>query len=206
VTGDDTELHTVVDTTGPFSSFGGFVSLNNDGQVVFAANLAAGGRGIFSARDGVVDEIIGTGDSLFGSTVSSFPDTPFAPRALNNLGQLGFLANLADGRQVWVRADPDGMAPRSVIQVASLISGSDLSLRDGVSQFVEMTGPVQWPSMDTWALSNRRFVAGDPLRDEGTGDLSASVAASSSRVGGDVHERVFAEFEGDCLSADLSIL
>jgi hypothetical protein len=106
VTSDGTELHTVVDTSGPFESFTGFVSFNNDGQVLFAANLAAGGRGIFVAQDGEVDEIIGTGDPLLGSTARSFPDTPFAPRALNNLGQLGFLANLADGRQVWVRADP----------------------------------------------------------------------------------------------------
>jgi hypothetical protein len=106
VTGDGTELHTVVDTSGLFKSFTGFLSFNNDGQVLFAANLADGGRGIFVAQDGEVDEIIGTRDSLLGSTVSSFPDTPFAPRALNNLGQLGFLANLADGRQVWVRADP----------------------------------------------------------------------------------------------------
>src|SRR5262249_36270920 len=55
--------------------------------------------------DGALDEIIGTGDSLFGSTVSSLAAVPFSPRALNNFGQFGFLANLADGRTVWVRAD-----------------------------------------------------------------------------------------------------
>jgi hypothetical protein len=107
VTGNGTELHTVVDTTGPFSSFFGNVSLSNDGQVVFAANLAAGGSGIFSVRDGVVEEIVGTGDALFGSTVASFPAIPFAPLGgLNNTGVVGFLANLADGREVIVRADP----------------------------------------------------------------------------------------------------
>jgi hypothetical protein len=106
VTGDGNELHTVADTTGPFGSFFGNVALNSDGQVVFAANLAAGGSGIFSAQGHEVDEIIGTGDPLFDSTVTSFAVPPFPPRGLNNPGQLGFVANLADGRTVIVRADP----------------------------------------------------------------------------------------------------
>jgi arylsulfate sulfotransferase len=106
VTGDGTELTTVADTSGGFSSFFGNVSVNSDDQVVFAANLVGGGSGIFSAQDNEVDEIIGTGDSLFGSIVTSFAANPFAPRGLNNAGQLGFVANLADGRTVIVRADP----------------------------------------------------------------------------------------------------
>jgi arylsulfate sulfotransferase len=106
VTGDGTHITTVADTSGPYSSFIGTAALNNAGQVVFTANLAAGGSGIFSARGGVVDEIMGTGDSFLGSTVSSFATTPFAPRGLNNPGQLSFGAHLADGRTVLVRADP----------------------------------------------------------------------------------------------------
>jgi hypothetical protein len=105
-TWDGTEVHTVADTTGPYSSFFGNVSLNNDGQVVFSANLAAGGSGIFSVRDGVTEEIVGTGDSLLGSTIASFTVTPFGPHSLNNAGQLAFAAHLADGRTVIVRADP----------------------------------------------------------------------------------------------------
>jgi hypothetical protein len=103
VTGDGTQLTTIAATGDVFSDFTGNVSINNDGEVVFAADLAAGGRGIFSARDGAVDQIVG-----------SLADAPFSPRALNNLGQFGFLANLADGRTVWVRADPlpDTMALR----------------------------------------------------------------------------------------------
>jgi hypothetical protein len=105
VTGDGTHLTTIADTSGPYSSFIG-ATLNNDGEVVFAANLVAGGSGIFIAQDGAVDEIIGTGDALFGSTVTSIATTPFAQRGLNDLGELGFRANLADGRSVLGRADP----------------------------------------------------------------------------------------------------
>jgi hypothetical protein len=111
LTGDGTHLTTVAATGGRFRDFTGNVSINNDGEVVFAADLAGGGRGIFSARGDAVHEIIGTGDSLFGSTVSSLAAVPFSPRALNNLGQVGFLANLADGTTVWVRADPLGRRP-----------------------------------------------------------------------------------------------
>jgi hypothetical protein len=108
VIGDGTQLTTIADTTsGRFSSFlGNTATINDQGQVVFAANLAAGGSGIFVAQNGEVDEIIGTGDPLFGSTVKSFTTNPFAPRGLNDEGQLGFAANLADGRTVIVRADP----------------------------------------------------------------------------------------------------
>jgi len=111
VEGDGSELTTIADTSGPFSSFlGNTATINNGGQVVFAANLAAG-SGIFIAQNGHVDEIIGTGDPLFGSTVTSFTANPFAPRGFNNAGELGFAANLADGRKVIVRADPLGSAP-----------------------------------------------------------------------------------------------
>jgi hypothetical protein len=69
--------------------------------VVFAANLVAGGTGLFSVQDGIVDKILATGDALFGSTVTGFGTDPFVGAAgLNNLGRLGFRANLADGRTV----------------------------------------------------------------------------------------------------------
>jgi hypothetical protein len=108
VVGDGTQLSTIADTGGAYKNFFGNVGINNDGQVVFAANLAGGSSGIFTAQGGQVDEIIGTGDSVFGSTIMSFTAIPFAPRGLNNEGQLGFTAHLADGRTVIVRADPDG--------------------------------------------------------------------------------------------------
>jgi hypothetical protein len=108
VTGDGTQLETIADTTsGQLSSFlGNTATINNDGQVVFAANLVGGGSGIFIAQHHKVTEIIGTGDPLFGSAVTSFTANPFAGRGFNNEGQLGFAANLTDGRTVIVRADP----------------------------------------------------------------------------------------------------
>ena len=106
LTGDGADLTTVAATGGRFRDFTGNVSINNDGEVVFAADAASGARGIFSAQGHAVHEIIGVGDPLLGSTVTSLAAVPFSPRALNNLGQFGFLANLADGRTVWVRADP----------------------------------------------------------------------------------------------------
>ena len=107
VVGDGSQLTTIAQTGSRFSSFFGNATINNDGQVVFAANLTgSGGSGIFIAHDGQVDEIIGTGDSLFGSTVKPFTTNPFAPRGFNDAGELGFAANLGDGRTVIVRADP----------------------------------------------------------------------------------------------------
>jgi hypothetical protein len=106
VEGDGRQLTTIATTGSRFSSFFGNVTINNAGRVVFAANLAAGGSGVFVARHGEVDEIIGTGDPLFGSTVVSFTANPFAPRGFNEAGELGFSALLADGRTVIVRADP----------------------------------------------------------------------------------------------------
>jgi hypothetical protein len=194
VMGDGTQLTTVAATGDVFSDFTGLVSINNDGQVAFAADLAAGGRGIFIVQDGVMDEIIGTGDSLFGSTVSSFSDIPFSPRALNNLGQFGFLANLADARTVWVRADPEGAAPSAALQVVSLASAIGL-------------GNVERP-----ALSNPGFndgsptappasaaLADAPVPDQGADQSLALLADSSGQSQSSVREGLFAEFDSDWL-------
>jgi hypothetical protein len=54
VTGDGTRFTTIADTSGPFRSFFGNVGYNDAGQVVFSANLAAGGSGVFSAQGGEV--------------------------------------------------------------------------------------------------------------------------------------------------------
>jgi hypothetical protein len=204
--GDGRSVTTIADTSGPYSSFFGNAGINNDGQVVFAANLVAGGSGIFSVRGGVTDEIIAAGDSLFGSTVTSFAAIPFAPRGLNNAGEIGFSANLADGRAVLVRADPEGAPPGSVRQLAGLVAG--INLRAGGSEFVLVgtTGTVHSSSIDTFGLSGPRFGDGDPVQVTGTDRLPASVVASSSRPGG-VHDQVFGEFDlvRDMLSSSLAL-
>jgi hypothetical protein len=106
VVGDGRQLTTIAETGSGFNSFFGNATINDSGQVVFAANLPGNASGIFIAQHGEVDEIIGTGDPLFGSTVNPFTTNPFAPRGFNDAGELGFAANLADGRTVLVRADP----------------------------------------------------------------------------------------------------
>src|SRR6266446_2668635 len=55
-----------VDTTGAYRQIlgGGQVSINNGGEIVFAANLKAGGRGFFQGTDPVADKIIAIGDAL----------------------------------------------------------------------------------------------------------------------------------------------
>jgi hypothetical protein len=50
----------------------------------------------------VADRVIGVGDPLFGSTVVSLE---LYRQALNDAGQLAFVAGLADGRRVVVRVD-----------------------------------------------------------------------------------------------------
>jgi hypothetical protein len=89
---------------GAYSSFPGAAVINNQGNVVFWATLTAGGSGLITGPDADLDKVIATGDSLFGSTVTTVVSR--ADRALNNAGQEAFQATLADGRTVIARADP----------------------------------------------------------------------------------------------------
>jgi hypothetical protein len=70
VTGNGGPLTTVVDTTGPFSSFGFRPpALNDGGEVAFLATLDDfTTTGIFVGPDAVEDRVIATGDTLDGST------------------------------------------------------------------------------------------------------------------------------------------
>jgi hypothetical protein len=115
VSGNGGPLTTIADTSGPFQSFGftfvGFTppALNNNGDVAFLADLDTGGSGIFVGPDPVADRVIGTGDTLDGSTVTNLR---FCDEGLNDSGQLAFQAtfddpNVPDGRRVAIyRATP----------------------------------------------------------------------------------------------------
>jgi hypothetical protein len=101
---------TIADTSGPFSGFPGSTPIiNNNGEVIFLATLDAGGIGIFSGPDSAADKIIETGDPLLGSVVTDLPSNG-SRLGLNDAGQVTFLASLADGREVIVRADPPTFA------------------------------------------------------------------------------------------------
>jgi hypothetical protein len=191
----------LADTSGPYREFfSGRLSSNNDDMVIFGADLKDGRRGIFRGPDPATDTIIATGDNLFNSMVTAFPNNFINPKGLNDAGQIVFRAELADGRTVLAAAQPDGDARASILQVASLVSGINLSGEDAGPVFVRTAGPRHSPSIDTSALSNPRFGDGDPLREKATVQLSEPGMASSSRLSGDVHERPFAGFEGDWLS------
>ena len=97
--GDGGALATIVDSSGPLGSFGGYVGLNNAGQVAFLGFLdgggfKTGGSGIYTGPDIVRDKVIAEGDLLDGSRVTrvSFYG------GLNNAGQIAFEYDLADGR------------------------------------------------------------------------------------------------------------
>jgi hypothetical protein len=101
-TGDGLTLTTIAGTSGPFKSFEDVASINNEGTVAFLADFKAGGKGIFTETDLITDEVIATGDALFGSTVTNLS---FVRDGLNDAGQLAFWATVADGRAFIVRAD-----------------------------------------------------------------------------------------------------
>lgn len=111
VTGSGGPLTVVADTSGPFSDFGFFSgpSINDSGALAFNATLDTGESGIFTGPDPVADRVIGTGDSLAGSTVTS---TLVCSEGLSSAGQIAFTAQLEDGRSVVAVATPDPRARR----------------------------------------------------------------------------------------------
>ena len=99
---DNSGLHLVADTSGAFRSLTP-PSINNLGHVAFSALLDDRNLGVFIGPDPVADRIIGPGDALDGSIVTSVVTSS---RSLNDAGQIAFLATLANGREGIYRADP----------------------------------------------------------------------------------------------------
>ena len=209
VTGDGTHLTAIADTSGSFSSFlGNTATINNDGQVVFAANLAGGGSGIFIAQHHKLEEIIGTGDALFGSTVTSFTANPFAPRGFNNVGQLGFAAILADGRTVIVRADPAGTDVDGISDSATRHVDSDLETALlsadllGAGQQQDHSATLAWPASLAAPLTGA--VIGPPASDTVTAPHPTAtdlVFAAAGHQANDDGAWLFAPFSAGSLDA-----
>jgi hypothetical protein len=91
---------------------------NEQGTVAFEAGLDAGSQGIFIGSDPVTDKVIATGDSLFGSTVTSLK---FVSAGLNNRQQIAFFATLDDGTSGIFRADPQPTEPQPVPEPTSVL-------------------------------------------------------------------------------------
>jgi hypothetical protein len=104
------------DRSSPFNLFGD-PAINDENTVVFTAE-GAGFRGIFTGADPVINKVIATGDTLFGSRVTRVTSYN---KAVNNLGQIAFYAELADGTNGIYRADPENIPPsKSVPEPTSL--------------------------------------------------------------------------------------
>ena len=103
VTGDGGPLTTVVDTTGPFGSFGFRPpALNDDGRIAFLATLDDfSTTGIFVGPDPVADRVIATGDTLDGSIVTGLT---FCEEGLNDSGHVTFTAFFEDPSTFETRA------------------------------------------------------------------------------------------------------
>lgn len=92
-----------ITSSSSFVIFNSVPSINTVGGVAFEAYLSGNREGIFTGPNPVTNKVIASGDSLFGSTVTT---VGFFQEGLNDAGQIGFVAQLADGTQVIVRADP----------------------------------------------------------------------------------------------------
>ncbi len=99
------QLSVVADTTGAFFDFGFFggPAINDSNVIAFNATLDTGESGVFTASGTTINQVIGTGDTLSGSTVTG---TFICSEGLNNAGQLAFVVFLEDGRSLVVRATP----------------------------------------------------------------------------------------------------
>jgi hypothetical protein len=102
-----TLVTSIANSQSPFGSHGFFpysISINNHNTIAFSATLQAGGAGIFTGDGRVTDPVIITGDPLLSSTVVALRF--LGAKALNDNGQVTFLALLADGTEGVFRADP----------------------------------------------------------------------------------------------------
>jgi hypothetical protein len=112
----------------------GAVALNDVGRIVFTAErlTAIDTRpGLFTVdttvRGAAITKIVERGDGLFGSTVV---DVAFANDGLNDVGQVSFLARLADGRNVIARADLPGATPANPMLPTSLLPGGGFAFNN----------------------------------------------------------------------------
>lgn len=114
-----------------FTQIVNLLGLNNSGRFLFQAFRTGGGIGVYTGP-APFEKVIEIGDPLLGSTLTNFIFLGLGTH-MNDSGQVVFLAFLADGRQVLVRADP--VTAPSDLTVTSLtapaIGGAGRSLTIG---------------------------------------------------------------------------
>jgi MYXO-CTERM domain-containing protein len=108
-------LAPIADASGAFASFID-VARSEGGALVFQANLdganAATTGSLYVGPDPVADRVFGVGDAFVGSTVSRL-----RLGDVNDAGEIAFFAELQDGRDLVLRADP---APEPEVALAGL--------------------------------------------------------------------------------------
>jgi hypothetical protein len=116
--GNTSSVGTVATTGGTVTAFGDSASINSSNLVAFAAAFSSGAQTIFTGNGTTSNPVIQTGATLSGSTVQSLALGAFA---FNDVGQVAFAAQLADGRQgVYVATPVFGVPePAGVLTVAA---------------------------------------------------------------------------------------
>lgn len=124
---NDDHVTTVVDQAGVFQSLSTRNSINNHGDVLFGATLHAAPQHsrFYIWNDGIIESVVGAGDTIDGKTVSSVngPER----RALNGSGQIAFNVTFVGGARAIYRATPVPV-PEPATSVTLLIGGALLSL------------------------------------------------------------------------------
>lgn len=94
-TSNGEETTTIVDNTGTLKNLFRIPTINNDGTVAFAAELRAGGQGLFTYNNGVITTIAQTGRpfDIYGSPV------------INNEGTIAFGASQGNTRGIYTSKD-----------------------------------------------------------------------------------------------------
>ena len=105
--GDGSTSYTVADNSGVFDDFFDG-AINSSNQVAFTAELDSGTEGIYTGSSPVGDKVIEVGDSLSGLTITSLG---LYREALNDAGQIAFLAGLSDGTEAIYVASVGAVVP-----------------------------------------------------------------------------------------------
>jgi hypothetical protein len=113
-------ISTFADESGDFDGFG-YPTINNNDMIAFSASLDTGGHGIFTGAHPINDNMIYTGDTLFGSTVTLLR---LWPSGLNDMGQLAFQYELANGVQGIAVATENGLPPVVIPAPSAILLGS----------------------------------------------------------------------------------
>lgn len=128
-TAHDGDVTPITDSSGLFDGFLN-PTVNDLGEIAFSASFDAGGGGIFTGADPVLDKVIEIGDTLDGLIVTgiSFGEIG-GNHGLNNAGQLAFWARLSDGNVGLYLASPVPLPPAFWLFGSGLIGLIGISRR-----------------------------------------------------------------------------